>query len=71
VFNVSGYRLASGGEVFKTVLLGAFLFEGADEALAQPVLLGPVWRVWRVGRDGLLREAAVAQESTVGSRAED
>jgi len=69
VFNVSGYRLASGGEVFKTVLLGAFLFEGADEALAQPVLLGPVWRVWRVwhvwrvwrvGRDGLLREAAVA-----------
>lgn len=31
VFNVSGDRRASGGEVVKAVLPGAFLFEGADE----------------------------------------
>ncbi len=42
VFDVSGYRRSSGGEVVKAVLPGAFLFEGADEALAQPVLLGRV-----------------------------
>jgi hypothetical protein len=45
VFDVSGDRRASGGEVVKAVLLGAFLFEDADEPLAQTVLLG------RVGRD--------------------
>ena len=33
VFDVSGDRRASGGEVVKAVLPGAFLFEGADEPL--------------------------------------
>lgn len=65
VFDVSGDRRACGGEVVDAVLPGAFLFEGADEALAQPVLLG------RVGRDVFLREAVVAHESTVASRAKD
>ena len=36
VFDVSGDRCACGGEVVKAVLPGAFLFEGADEPLAQP-----------------------------------
>ena len=65
VFDVSGDRRACGGEVVKAVLPGAFLFEGADEPLAQAVLLG------RVGSDVFLREAVVAHEGAVGSRAED
>lgn len=40
VFDVSGDRRASGGEVVKAVLPGAFPFEGADEVLAQSVPLG-------------------------------
>ena len=65
VFDVSGDRRACGGEVVKAVLPGAFLFEGADEPLAQAVLLG------RVGSNVFLRETVVAHESTVGSRAKD
>lgn len=65
VFDVSGDRRACGGEVVKAMLPGAFLFEGADEPLAQPVLLGCV------GCDVLLREAVVAHEGAVGPRAED
>ncbi len=65
VFDVSSNRRASVGEVVKAVLPGAFLFEGADEPLAQPVLF------WRVGSDVFLREAVVAHKSTVGSRVED
>ena len=61
VFDVSGDRRACGGEVVKAVLPGAFLFEGADEALAQAVLLG------RVGSDVFLREAVVAHEGALGS----
>ncbi len=64
VFDVSGYRRSSGGEVVKAVLPGAFLFECADEALAQPILLG------RVGRDVFPREAVVAHEGAVGPPAE-
>ena len=37
VFEVSGDRRPCGGEVLKAVLPGAFLFEGADEPLAQPI----------------------------------
>lgn len=65
VFDVSGDRRACGGEVVKAVLPSAFLVEGADEPLAQPVMFG------RVGRDVFLREAVVAHESTVGPRVED
>ena len=54
VFDVSGDRRASGGEVFKAVLPGAFLFESANEPLAQAVLLG------RVGGDVLPRCARPA-----------
>ena len=61
VFDVSGDRGACGGEVVKAVLPGAFLFEGADEPLAQAVLLG------RVGSDVFLREAVVTHEGAVGS----
>ena len=65
VFDVYGDRRACGGEAVKAVQLGAFLFEGAHEALAQPVLLG------RVRSDVFLREAVVAHESALGPRAED
>lgn len=42
VVDESGDRRACGVEVVKAVQPDAFLFEGADEALAQPVLLGGV-----------------------------
>jgi hypothetical protein len=42
VFDVSGDCRASGGEIFKVFLPGAFLFESANEPLAQAVLLGRV-----------------------------
>lgn len=47
----AGGRRACGGEIIKALLPGAFLFEGADEPLAQPVLLG------REGSNIFLREA--------------
>ena len=55
MFDVSGDRLASGGVVFKAVLPGAFLFEGADE-LTEERQSGPqVERSERTAR--LLRRA--------------
>ena len=61
VFDVSGDRRACGGEVVKAVLPDAFLFEGSDKPLAQPVLLGCV------GCDVFLREAVITHERAVGS----
>ncbi len=68
VLRFSRYLAAArpcGGEVFKAVPPGAFLFEGADEPLAKPILLG------RERCVVFLLEAVVAHESAVGSRAED
>ena len=81
VLDVSGDRRASGGEVVKAVLPGAFLFEGADEPTegrqaadrqgrrpseANQPLAQPVL-LGCVGRDIFLREAVVAHEGAVGS----
>lgn len=65
VFDVFGDSCASGGEVFKPVLPGALFFEGADEALAEPILFGCV------GGDVFLCQPVVAHECSVSSRAED
>jgi hypothetical protein len=54
VFDVSGDRRASGGEIFKAVRPCALLFESVIEPLAQAVLLG------RVGGDLLPRCARPA-----------
>ena len=60
VFDVSGDRRASGGEIFKAVRPCALLFESVIEPLAQAVLLG------RVGGDVFLCETVIVHECTVG-----
>ena len=60
VFDVSGDRRASSGEISKRVLPGAFLFESANEPLAQAVLIG------RVEGNVFLCETVIAHECTVG-----
>ncbi|MFM2179382.1 MAG: hypothetical protein RL015_3480 [Verrucomicrobiota bacterium] len=46
VFDLSGDRRATGGEIFKAVMPGAFLFESANKPLAQAVLLGRVGAIY-------------------------